>query len=120
MTGRLAARITGTNVDTRHFRTFGAPKETDEYFTALERVVLRVSRILNMAAVVLLVFAALFHFTEIDIFAENPILETVYNTFYPAIAFALCFVPCEAASLIRIYYVYGARTMAASGASVRS
>lgn len=119
VTGRLAARITGTNVDTKHFKTFGAPKETDEYFTALERVVLRVSRILSVTSGVLLIFAALFHFTEIDIFAENPILETIYHTFYPAIAFALCFVPCEAASLIRIYYIYGTRAMAAQGAAVK-
>lgn len=117
--GRLAARITGTNVDTKHFKTFGAPRESDEYFTALERTVLRVSRILALTSYVLLAFSALFHFTEIDIFNENPILNTVYHTFYPAIAFALCFVPCEAASLIRIYYIHGAREIAARGASVR-
>ncbi|MCM1335719.1 MAG: HAD family hydrolase [Bacteroides sp.] len=119
VSGRLAARITGTNVDTKYYKTFGAPHESEEYFTALERTVLRVSRILALTSYVLLVFAALFHFTEIDIFTENPILNTIYHTFYPAIAFALCFVPCEAASLIRIYYIHGAKEIAASGAAIK-
>ncbi len=119
VTGRLAARVTGTGVDTKLYKTFGAPKETDEYFTTLEKAVLRVSRILSLTSAVMLVFAALFHFAGIDISAENPILNTVYHTLYPAVSFALCFVPCEAASLIRIYYIKGTQSISAKNAAVK-
>ncbi len=119
VTGKLAARVIGTGVDTKFFKTFGAPRETDEYYTALEKTALRVSRILSLISAVMLAFAALFHFTEIDIYTENPVLNTVYHTLYPAVAFALCFVPCEAASLIRIYYIRGAQEIATKNASVK-
>ncbi len=110
--GRLAARVTGTGVDTKYFKSFGAEKPEERYYTATEKTVLRVSRILTLAAAVLLAFAALFHFAQIDIYAENPILNTIYNTFYPAISFALCFIPSELASLIRIYCIRGSKQLA--------
>lgn len=112
VSGRLAARVTGTGVDTKYFKTFGAEKAEERYYTATEKTVMRVSRILTLAAAVMLAFAALFHFTQIDIYAENPILNTVYNTFYPAISFALCFIPSELASIIRIYCIKGSEQLA--------
>lgn len=112
VSGRLAARVTGTGVDTKYFKTFGAEKAEERYYTATEKTVMRVSRILTLASAVMLAFAALFHFSQIDIYAENPILNTVYNTFYPAISFALCFIPSELASIIRIYCIKGSEQLA--------
>lgn len=112
VSGRLAARVTGTGVDTRYFKTFGAEKAEERYYTATEKTVMRVSRILTLASAVMLAFAALFHFSQIDIYAENPVLDTIYNTFYPAISFALCFIPSELASIIRIYCIKGSEQLA--------
>lgn len=112
VSGRLAARVTGTGVDTKYFKTFGAEKAEERYYTATEKTVMRASRILTLAAAVMLAFAALFHFSQIDIYAENPVLNTIYNTFYPAISFALCFIPSELASIIRIYCIKGSEQLA--------
>lgn len=120
VSGRLAARVTATGVDTKLFKTYGTSGETDGYFTSAEKTVRRVSRVFNIAAAVILAFSALFRFTAIDIFAENPLLNTVYNTFYPAIAFALCFIPAEIETTIRLYYIKGVKRLAERGASVKN
>lgn len=120
VSGELIARITATGVDTRYFMSYGAPKETDEYYTSIEKIVIRVSNIFTAVSAVMLVFAALFHFTPIDITHENPVLNTIYNTVYPAIAFALCFVPATAASIVRAYYIKGAQKLQKKNASVKN
>ncbi len=120
ISGRLAARITATGVDTKLFKTYGSAEETDVYFTSAEKTVRRVSRVLNIAAAVILAFSALFRFTAIDIYAENPLLNTIYNTFYPAIAFALCFIPAEIETTIRLYYIKGVKRLAERSAQVKN
>lgn len=118
--GSLAARVTATGVDTKLFKTYGSEDEGDGYITGTEKTVHKVSRVLNIAAGVILVFSALFRFTAINIFADNPALETVYNTFYPAIAFALCFIPSEIESVIRIYYLKGVKRLGEHGAIIKN
>lgn len=120
VSGRLVARVTATGVDTKLFKTYGSEEESDGYITATEKTVRRVCNILTLASAVILAFSALFRFTAIDIFDENPILNTIYNTFYPAIAFALCFIPAELESFIRIYYIKGIKRLSERGAVVRN
>ncbi len=120
ISGRLAARITATGVDTKLFKTYGTAEETDDYYTSAERTVRRVSRVFNIAAAVILAFSALFRFTAIDIYADNPVLNTIYNTFYPAIAFALCFIPAEIETTIRLYYIKGVKRLAERNAQVKN
>ena len=120
VSGRLVARVTATGVDTKLFKTYGSEDELDGYLTATERTVRRVCSILTLASAVILAFSALFRFTAIDIFDENPVLNTIYNTFYPAIAFALCFIPAEVESFIRIYYIKGVKRLNERGAVVRN
>ncbi len=120
VTGRLVARVTGTGVDTKLFKTYGSEEEGDGYITSTEKTVRRVCRILTLAAAVILAFSALFRFTAIDIFADNPALNTIYNTFYPAIAFALCFIPAEVESIIRIYYIKGVKRLKERNAAVKN
>lgn len=120
VTGRLVARVTGTGVDTKLFKTYGSAEEGDGYVTSTEKTVRRVSRIFTLASAVILAFSALFRFTAIDIFDDNPILNTVYNTFYPAVAFALCFIPAETESIIRIYYIKGVKRLKERNAVVKN
>lgn len=120
ISGRLVARITATGVDTKLFKTYGTAEETDVYFTNAEKTVRRVSRVFNIAAAVILAFSALFRFTAIDIYADNPVLNTIYNTFYPAIAFALCFIPAEIETTIRLYYIKGVKRLAERNAQVKN
>ncbi len=120
VSGRLAARVTATGVDTKLFKTYGNAEETDVYYTSAEKTVRRVSRVLNIAAAVILAFSALFRFTAIDIYAENPLLNTIYNTFYPAIAFALCFIPAELETTIRLYYIKGVKRLSERNAQVKN
>lgn len=120
VSGLLAARVTATGVDTKLFKTYGTVEETDVYFTSAEKTVRRVSRVLNIAAAVILAFSALFRFTAIDIFADNPLLNTVYNTFYPAIAFALCFIPAQIETTIRLYYIKGVKRLGERNARVKN
>ncbi len=120
VTGKLVARVTGTGVDTKLFKTYGSEEEGDGYITSTEKTVRRVCRILTLASAVILAFSALFRFTAIDIFADNPALNTIYNTFYPAIAFALCFIPAELESFVRIYYLKGVKRLTERNASVKN
>ncbi len=120
VTGRLVARVTGTGVDTKLFKTYGSEEEGDGYVTATEKTVRRVCRIFTLASAVILAFSALFRFTAIDIFDDNPVLNTVYNTFYPAIAFALCFIPAEVESIIRIYFIKGVKRLAERNAVIKN
>ncbi|MBR5088330.1 MAG: HAD family hydrolase, partial [Ruminiclostridium sp.] len=108
VTGTLAARVTGTGVDTRFFKEFGAMKETEEYYTTLEKMVMRISGIFTgVAAVMLLIGMISFINVRVDI----PYTDMIFNTIYPAAAFALCFIPAETASIIRLYYVRGAHAL---------
>ena len=120
ISGSLVARVFATGVDTKYFKTFGAPEETDEYYTAFEKIVVKVSNIFSIIAAVMLVFGAFFHFSAINIKLDNPILNSFYNTFYPAAAFALCFIPASTASLIRLYYINGAKKIEEKNSSVKS
>lgn len=120
VTGYLMARVTGTGVDTKLFKTYGSEEEGDGYLTNTEKTVHRVCKILTLASMVILAFAALYRFTAIDIFDDNPVLNTLYNTFYPAIAFALCFIPAELESIIRIYYIKGAKRLTERNASIKN
>lgn len=111
VSGSLVARITATGVDTKYFKAFGAPAETDEYYTSIEKLVMRVSNIFTIIAAVMLVFCSLLNFTDININIENPLLHTVFYTLYPSITFALCFIPAEIASIVRMYYIRGAKML---------
>ncbi len=108
VTGMLVARVTGTGVDTRFFKEFGAMKETEEYYTTLEKTVLRISGIFTAVAAVMLAIGAM---TFINVRVDIPFTDMVYNTLYPSAAFALCFLPAETASLIRLYYIRGAQKL---------
>lgn len=105
VSGLLAARVTATGVDTRFFKEFGAMKEHEEYYTTLEKTVLRISGIFTAVAAVMLIIGI---FTFINVRVDIPYMDIIYNTFYPAAAFALCFIPAETASLVRVYYIKGA------------
>lgn len=120
VSGRLAARVTGTGVDTKLFKTYGSEEEGDGYVTSIEKTVRRASNVLTLASAVILAFSALFRFVAIDIYADNPVLNTIYNTFYPAIAFALCFIPAETESVLRIYYIKGVKRLKERGATIKN
>lgn len=120
VSGELVARVTATGVDTKFFKTFGAPVETDEYYTSIEKLVLRVSNIFTIVAAVMLVVFALLNFTAIDISMDNPILHTIFYTLYPSITFALCFIPAEIASIVRIYYIKGAKSLEERHTSIKN
>lgn len=109
--GRLVARVTATGVDTKHYKEFGAPRETDEYYTTMEKLVIRVSNVFTGISAAMLLFSVLFRFTGIDINAQNPILETLFGALSPAVAFALCFIPASASSIIRMYYIKCAKEL---------
>ncbi len=105
VSGLLAARVTATGVDTRFFKEFGAMKEHEEYYTTLEKTVMRISHIFTAIAAVMLLIGVV---TFINVRVDIPYMDIIYNTFYPAAAFALCFIPAETASLVRVYYIKGA------------
>ena len=117
ITGQLVARVTATGVDTKLFKQYGAVREAEEYYTNLEKVIMRVSWIFSAIAAVMLAVAA-FSFVQVRI--DIPFYDTIYNTFYPAAAFALCFIPAETASLIRLYYIKGSQKLEEKGIWVKS
>lgn len=117
--GYLVARVTATGVDTKKFKTFGATKFNEQYYTSYERAANKACSILTIVAAVMLVFGTLFHFSSVSYEDENALSSAIYQTFYPAIAFALCFIPCELSLIIRIYYITGAKRLAAKHAVVK-
>lgn len=108
VSGELVARVSATGVDTKYYKQYGAVKENDEYYTALEKTVIRISDIFTAAAAVMLIIGVV---TYIDIRADLTIAQMIYGSFYPAAAFALCFIPSETASLLRLYYAKGSRLL---------
>ena len=117
VSGMLAARVTGTGVDTRFFKEFGAMKENEEYYTTLEKTVMRISGIFTAVSAVMLLIGI---FAFINVRVDIPFTDMIYNTVYPACAFALCFIPAETASLIRIYYIKGAQKLEEKNIWVKS
>lgn len=120
VSGELVARVTATGVDTKYFKAFGAPVETDEYYTSIEKLVMRVSNIFTVIAAVMLVVCALLNFTAIDISMDNPVMHTIFHTLYPSITFALCFIPAEIASIVRTYYIRGAKALDERHTSIKN
>ena len=106
--GMLVARVTGTGVDTRFFKEFGAMKETEEYYTTMEKTVMRISGIFSAVSAVMLLIGI---FAYINVRIDIPFEDMIYNTAYPAAAFALCFIPAETASLLRLYYIKGSQKL---------
>ena len=117
VSGELVARVTGTGVDTRYFKEFGAVHASDEYYTTFERLIMRVSGIFSAVAAVMLFIGA---FSFITVSVDIPFIDTIYNTFYPAAAFALCFIPAETASLVRLYYIRGAQKLEEKGIWIKN
>ncbi len=106
--GMLVARVTGTGVDTRFFKEFGAMKETEEYYTTMEKTVMRISGIFSAVSAVMLLIGI---FAYINVRVDIPFEDMIFNTAYPALAFALCFIPAETASLLRLYYIKGSQKL---------
>lgn len=117
--GCLVAKVTATGVDTKKYKTFGPTQFSEQYYTGYERVVRRAESIMTIAAAVMLVFGTLFHFSSVSYAQENSFFALIYDAFYPSIAFAMCFIPCELSLIIRAYYVIGARRLAAKHAVVK-
>ncbi|MBP5605547.1 MAG: hypothetical protein J6X60_08395 [Ruminiclostridium sp.] len=108
VSGMLIARVTATGVDTRFYKVFGAMKETEEYYTTLEKAVLRLSGIFVAAAAVMLLIGIV---SFIHISVNESFTDMIYSTVYPAIAFALCFIPAQAATVVRLYYINGSQKL---------
>lgn len=118
LSGHLIARVFGTGVDTMKHKTFGETKVEEVYYTSFERTINKVTPVMNgIAAVMLVLFAAL-NFLGADI-VNTGIIELLHNTLIPAIAFALVFIPAQTASLVRIYYVMGAYSLASKHSIVK-
>ena len=117
VSGELVARVTATGVDTRYFKEFGAIKESDEYYTTMEKTVMRISDIFTASAAVMLIIGV---FAFIRVSVEIPFMDTVFNTAIPSVAFAMCFLPAETASLMRLYYIKGAQKLEKQGIWVKN
>ena len=117
VSGELVARVTATGVDTRYFKEFGAIKESDEYYTTMEKTVMRISDIFTASAAVMLIIGV---FAFIRVSVDIPFMDTVFNTAMPSIAFAMCFIPAETASLMRLYYIKGAQKFEKQGMWVKN
>ena len=117
LTGRLVARVTATGVDTKLFKQYGAVREAEEYYTTLEKLVMRVSGLFTAVAAVMLA-VGIFSFVHVSV--NIPFFDTIYTTYIPAAAFALCFIPAETASMIRLYCIKGSQKLEEKGIWVKS
>ena len=112
VSGELVARVTATGVDTRYFKEFGAVRETDEYYTTIEKVIMRISGIFTAVSAVMLVIG-IFAFIRVSV--DIPFTDMVFNTAIPAAAFAMCFLPAETASVVRLFYIRGSSKLDEQG-----
>ncbi len=117
VSGELIARVTATGVDTRYFKEFGAVRETDEYYTGIEKLVLRISGIFSAVTAVMLAIG-IFAFIKVSV--DIPFTDMIFNTSIPAVAFAMCFLPAETASVIRLYYIRGSAKLDEQGIWVKN
>lgn len=117
LTGQLVARVTATGVDTKLYKQYGAVREADEYYTSMEKLVIRVSGIFTAIAAVMLVIGIV---SFVNVRIDIPFYDVIYNTIIPAAAFALCFIPAETASIVRLYYIKGSQKLEEKGIWVKS
>lgn len=113
LTGTLVARIFATGEDVARKSGHNADPETE-----FEKAVRRFTPAFYAAAIVMLVISGIFSVLGIDKAAENYVMS-VSAALLNSIAFALCFVPAETATLVRIYYISGATRLAQKNALVK-
>ena len=112
LSGSLVAKIYATGEDASHY------KEEKTEDGSFERAAKGVSFVMNIASVLMLGLALLLSFAG-QFFRES-LAETISCSLIPAVGFALCFVPTEISSLIRLYYVTCAERMNRRHALVKS
>jgi len=107
VSGILIARVFSIGQDVKIRPEARRPKES--FRTEFETAVNRITRLLTYVSAVLLIIAAAIKFiTVAPDPEEHNLLAFFANTFLPAVSFALCALPAEAASIVRVYYITGA------------
>ncbi|MCL2634640.1 MAG: cation-translocating P-type ATPase [Oscillospiraceae bacterium] len=109
--GILIARVFATGQDTKIRPKIRSAKEL--YTTGFEAAINKFSHYSTYVALVLLIIALAFKFISAsglsaDDVASESLLVYFTMTILPAVSFAICILPAEAASLVRIYYTWGA------------
>lgn len=117
--GTLVARVTATGVDTKKYKTFGAAIGEEFYFTDFENAINRLSPVFSVIALVMLFVCAVYSFIALDMVSENTVIDLLTEVILPSVAFSLCMIPAETASLVRIYYITGAKNLARKHSQVR-
>jgi len=107
VTGILIARVFSIGQDVKirpEVRRSKEPRQTE-----FETVVNRVTRLLTYASAVLLIIAAAVKFILVSPAPEEQNLLAFFaKTLLPAVSFAMCVLPAEIASIVRVYYIIGA------------
>jgi len=105
ITGVLIARVFAIGQDAKIHPPPRSVK--DGSLTEFETALNRLARILTYAAAIILIIAAAIQFITVKPPEKDP-LPVFASAFLTAVSFALCALPAEAASIVRIYYVEGA------------
>ncbi|MDR0197302.1 MAG: HAD family hydrolase [Oscillospiraceae bacterium] len=103
--GILIARVFAAGQDAK--LRAREPSEKDGCHTEFETAFNRLMPVFTCASAVLLITATAFKFITASPPSEN-LLGYFTETFLPAVSFALCALPAEASSIVRIYYISGA------------
>lgn len=118
--GNLVAKISATGVDTKKYKNFGAAVDSDSYYTDFEHAINKLMPVFSVISLVMLLLSALFSFVSLDESTTNIVMDLLTKVLLPSVAFALCMIPSETASLVRIYYVNGACRLASKHSVVRN
>ncbi|MDR0222196.1 MAG: cation-translocating P-type ATPase [Oscillospiraceae bacterium] len=105
VSGILIARVFATGQDSKANRGHRSAK--DGYYTEFEAAFNKLMPIFTCCAAVVLIITTAFKFIT-AVPPETDIIGYFTETFLPAVSFALCVLPVEAASIVRIYYITGA------------
>lgn len=114
ISGVLIGKVIATGEDTRVFKLLGDDdddenEQNQQYDTEFEHVVKKAMPICNSIAIVILVVCALFSFMAVP--NSEDFVGMLCAVLLPSIAFSLCFIPPQVASMIRYFYVTGAKRL---------
>lgn len=107
VSGVLIARVFSIGQDVKIRPEVRSRKGTR--LTEFETAVNRITRLLTYASAVILIIASALKFITVSPDPEEQnLLGFFAATFLPAVSFAMCALPAEISSIIRVYYITGA------------
>lgn len=108
LSGNLTARVIATGIDTKYHKISIEKPREEVYYTSIENFINKIKPLFSVISLVLLIVIWLYNFFTAETSGDITPLEAMTVPFMTAFSFAICFLPSETSSIVRLYYIRGA------------